>query len=176
MKKGLKETDLPEPWYDTKSKRATAAKKTRAASKSLSELQEVEVPLLQERNTRGRGQGKGKLKETNVVKSKHKGKSVRNGTAEVVLGKAKIKVPDPEELRRKRIEDAVYCGRVIRTVPKPAKRRSCPMTGAGDSSEENIQEELEAADLELHTETAATVEAIPLSPGLSTILCSYTVR
>ena len=51
----------------------------------------------------------------------------RTGPAEVAAGRTKSHVADPSELRRKRCEDALACGRVVKTIAHPGKRPSSTM-------------------------------------------------
>jgi len=45
-----------------------------------------------------------------------------------VFGKVQDSVPQVEELRRKREEDAAKCGRIFRTIKKDSTEIPCPMT------------------------------------------------
>lgn len=145
----LKEKDIPEPWFGNKGKSVNAPKQTRAASKIIAQQEVVEEVTVPKPSTRGRGRQKGKAKEVVPAKGRKNTKTLRSGTANILLGISKTTVPDPEELRRKRIEDAVACGRVVRTVAKQANRHACPTTAARSSSEEDIQAELEAGGTEM---------------------------
>ena len=89
----------------------------------------------------------------------------RTGSADVLLGRTKNPVADPTELRRKRIEDAVACGRVVKTIIYPAKRRSCPTTADTKSSEHNTEDVLAAADNEIGSSSPCAGEKIALSGG-----------
>lgn len=149
MGRKLKEKDIPEPWFGNKGKKATAPKHTRAASKTITEDEAVEEATIPQPTTRRKGRPKGKAKEAVAVKGMKKTKALRSGTADVVLGRSKPTIPDPEELRRKRIEDLVACGREVKVFTKPGTRHACPTTAINSSSKEDIQAELEAGGIEM---------------------------
>jgi hypothetical protein len=91
-----------------------------------------------------------------------KAKAVPTGTADVVMGKSKYAVPDPEELRRKMITDAEACGRVVKSLSQTAAQKPCPMTSALEGSEGRTH--LETMTGELHTvmeQFGSPVPAIP---------------
>ena len=89
----------------------------------------------------------------------------RTGPATVVLGRTKNPVADPHELRRKRAEDAVACGRVVKTIPRPEKRRSCTTIFDTDSSDEKSEDGLAPAEKELGSVSPPAVVALALSAG-----------
>ena len=143
MVKTLKEKDIAEPWYAKKTKHVTIAPKhTRAASKHLAQQQVVEDEVVEEPSAKGEAREKGKGKEDLVGKGKKKAKNVRPATTDVVLGKSKFVVADPEEMRRKVIADAEACGRVVKSVSQPATRRSCTTSAVNGIAEERMQAEL----------------------------------
>lgn len=144
----LKEKDLPEPWFGKKTKAQPPPKQTRAASKLLAEKATVEDAVGGEPSISGKGRGKGKQEKHCAGMGRKKGKSIRTGTVDVMLGRSKNPVQDPEELRRKIIEDAVACGRVVKTISNPAKRQTCPTMATRDSSAEKIDEEMGTADIQ----------------------------
>lgn len=148
-------------WDKELNKLATMPKVTRAASKQMAEQHMVEDDNLGENNNKEKGRGKGKVKELGTGKGKTKLKSVRTTTAGVVLGRSKQSIPDPKELRRKRIADVVACGRVVRTILKSPTRRTCPTTLEGESSPENIQAELERGDIEMDLLSPSPLEQNP---------------
>ena len=117
MVKTLKEKDMPEPWFGKKTKHVTI---TRAASKQMAQHEVVEDDNLEEPSAKGATREKGKCKEDEVGKGRKKVKAVRPATAEVVMGRTKYVVPDPEEMRRKMIADAEACGRVVKSLSHTA--------------------------------------------------------
>lgn len=133
MVKTLKEKDILEAWFGKKSKTMTTPKQTKAASKLIAEQQEVKNEVIEDLSTKGRWWNKGKAKTDVAVKGKKKAKALRRGAAEVVLGRSKILVPVPEEMQRKRIEDVVACGRVVKSIVHPATRKSCLTTAKVES-------------------------------------------
>ena len=143
MVKTLKEKDIPEPWIAKKSKHATI---TRAASKHMSQHQDNEDDLLAELRAKGEASEKGKGKEDVAGKGRKKPKTVRHATAEVVMGRSKYVVPDPEEIRRKMIADAEACGWVPKSLSQPATRKSCPTPGAVEPSDNRGEPKLVAGE------------------------------
>lgn len=143
MVKTLKEKDIPEPWFAKKTKHVTI---TRAASKHMAQHEIVEDDLLEEPSAKGEAREKGKSKEDVAGKGRKKVKAVRPATAEVVMGRSKYVVPDPEELRRKLVADAEACGRVVKSLSAPAIRKSCPSIPVADPSEDRLQPELARGD------------------------------
>lgn len=119
------------------------------------------MTLWRSRVPRERDGTKVKVRKLWLGREKKKAKAVRTGTADVVLGRSKIAVPDPEELRRKRIEAAVACGRVVKTLSIPSTRQTCPTTAVGESSEENMHAELVTGGLEIHSHSPSPVQGIP---------------
>jgi hypothetical protein len=139
MVKSLKEKDVPEPWFGKKSKHGTfTPKQTRAASKQLAQQQVGDDDIAEEPSGRGDAREKGKGREDVSGKGKKKAKAVPTATADVVLGRSKYAVPDPEELRRKIVADAAACGRVVSSVHQPAVRKSCPTTSVIETPEERV--------------------------------------
>lgn len=162
MKKTLKEKDLPEPWFGKRAKAVPAPKNTRAASKLLALEETVAEDVAKEPSAKGRGREKGKKVESAAGKGQKNGKKISTATADVVLGRSKSAVPNQEELRRKRIEDAVACGRVVKTISNPAMRKTCPTMARCDTSEEKMDEDMEAADAEHNSQYSTEVAGIPL--------------
>ena len=62
MVKSLKETDLPEPWFGTKSKATPAAKRPRVTAEVIPETQALEVEPTGTCMKKGKGRGKPKKK------------------------------------------------------------------------------------------------------------------
>lgn len=87
----------------------------------------------------------------------------RTGPATVVLGRTKNPVADPHELRRKRAEDAVACGRVVKTIPRPGKRRGSTTIADTESSDQKLDDGLAPAEKGMSSDSPATVEAIALA-------------
>jgi hypothetical protein len=168
MAKALNDKDRPEPWFGKKGKPAPAPKQTRAASKKMTEEQNKEDNVVEEPSTRGRGRQKAKAKEPAPAKGKKKVNSLQTGAAQVVLGLTKSPVPNPEELRRKREQDALACGRVVKIVTKPSKRQSCPTILPHDSSEKLPVAELATGDDGKDCHSPSTLQLIHLSPGMKT--------
>ena len=140
MVRTLKEKDIPEPWFGKKSKQATfTPAQTRAASKQMAHHQDVDDDIVEEPSAKGETREKGKCKDDMRAKGKKKAMAVRPGTAEVVMGRSKYAVPDPEELRRKMIADAEACGRVVKSLSTPASRKSCATTSAIGTPEGRTQ-------------------------------------
>ena len=113
----------------------------------------------------GKGRGKGKKKENVVAKGKKNMKVGRTHSAYVLIGRSKNPVADPTELRRRRIKDAAAYGRVVKMIIYPAKRRSCPTTADTESSEDNTEVVLAAADNEIGSGSPCAIEKIALSGG-----------
>lgn len=135
MVKTLKDKDLPEPWFGKNAKPVTITpKRTRAASKLMEQEHVVEDEAVEEPSPKGDAREKGAGRDDVSGKGKKKLKAVPTGTADVVLGRSKYAVPDPEEMRRKRIADANACGRVVKCVTQAATRKSCPSLAAAGTS------------------------------------------
>lgn len=139
MVKTLKDKDIPEPWFAKKTNQVTI---TRAASKHMAQHEVVEDDLLDQPSAKGEAREKGKSKEDVPGKGRKKVKAMRPATAEVVMGRSKYVVPDPEEMRRKMVADAEACGRVVKSVSTPAHRKSCPSIPVADQSDDRLQPEL----------------------------------
>jgi hypothetical protein len=165
MVKGLKDTDLPQPWFAKKSKALSESKRTKPTSSQLPAAQPTEAETEGKGMDIGKGRGKGKKKENADAKRKKNIKVGHTGPADVVLGRTKNPVADPTELRRKRMEDAAACGRVVKTIIYPPKRRSCKTTTDTESSERNTEDVLAAADNEIGSGSPPAVEKIALSGG-----------
>jgi len=69
------------------------------------------------------------------TKGKRKEKTVSPTVVDVVLGKVQRFVADLEELRRKREEDTVKCGRVVRSIAKIVNTTTVPSNSVTDSEE-----------------------------------------
>lgn len=145
MVKTLKETDIPEPWFSKKSKGTTI---TRASSKQMAQHPVVEDEFVEEPIAKGEARQKGKAKEDVAGKGRKKTKAVPPATAEVVMGRSKYVVPDPEEMRRKMVADAAACGRVVKSLSQPATRRSCPTTAHTETTPDQQQPELVTGELQ----------------------------
>ena len=143
MVKTLKDMDAPEPWFGKKNSKATfTPKQTRAASKQMAQQRDTEDANMEEPSAKGEARDKGKRREDLASKGRKKAKAVRPGAADLVMGRSKYAVPDPAELRRKMIEDAEACGRVVKTLSQPTTRKSCPAPAAVETPEGTIQAEL----------------------------------
>ena len=165
MVKGLKDTDLPEPWFGKKTKAISEPKRTKPTSSAMPAQQALEAETEGPGMDIGKGRGKGKKKENAVSKGKKNIKVGRTGPADILLGRNKNPVADPTELRQKRIEDAAACGRVVKTIIFPAKRRSCKTSADTKSNEQNMEEDLAAADNEIGSGSPSAIEKIALSGG-----------
>lgn len=86
----------------------------------------------------------------------------------MVLGLTKSLVLDSEEVRRKRLEDALACGRVVTTITKPTKRQTCPTITIHDTSGELPVEESAKGDAEKDYYSLFPVQPIPLLPSTKT--------
>lgn len=67
---------------------------------------------------------------------------MRSGTTDLVLGRSKYAVPNPEEMSRKKIADANACGRMVKYVSQAATQTSCPTTALVGTSTESSPPEL----------------------------------
>lgn len=165
MVKSLKETDLPEPWFGNKSKAPTAPKRSRVTSKPMLAHSALEAEAEGQGMNKGKGHGKGKKKENTAGKGKNNVKYDRTRPADVVAGRTKNPVADPDELRRKRIEDALACGRVVKTILHPGKRRSCTTIADTESSEQKSKDVLAPVDKEMGSDSPCADQAIAQSRG-----------
>ena len=165
MVKGLKGSDLPEPWFGKKSKAITKEKRNKPTATGMSAEHALEAETEGQCVNIGKGRGKGKKKENPAGKGKSNMKLGRSGPTNVLLGRTKNPVADPTELRRKRIEDAIACGRVVKTIGNPVKRRSCPRTGDTECTDHNAQDGLAAAFNAIGSGSPSAVEKIALSGG-----------
>ena len=64
MVKGLKETDLPEPWFGNKSKAPPASKRPKVTSELMPEQEALEAEATGTCMKKGKGRGKGKKRKT----------------------------------------------------------------------------------------------------------------
>lgn len=160
MVKSLKETDMPEPWFGKKSGAPTAPKRTKVTPKQMPALVALEVEAEGQGMNRGKGRGKGKNNENAAGKEKTKVKYDRTGPAVIGAGRTKNPVADPDELRRKRIEDALACGRVVKTILHPEKRRNRTKSADTESSEQEVGGVLAPLDKELGSASPLAVEAL----------------
>jgi len=165
MVKSLKETDLPEPWFGNKSKAPTAPKRTRETQKPMQAHPALEAKAEGQGMKKGKGRGKGKNKENAGEKGKNNVTYERTGPAGVAAGRTKNPVPDPQELRRKRIEDALACGRVVKTILHPGKRRSSTKIVDTKSSGEKSEDPLAHAGKEMGSASPCAVDAMAQSGG-----------
>jgi hypothetical protein len=170
MVKSLKETDLPEPWFGNKSKGTPAPKGARVTSELMSEQHALEVEVAVTSMKKGKGRGKGKQRENPTVKGKNNLKYDRGGPANVVLGRPKNQVADPNELRRKRVEDAAACGRLVKTIPHPGKRRGCTPIADTESSDQKSEDGLAPVEKGVGSVSPAAVETQHLS-GSKIVKC-----
>lgn len=173
MVKRLKESDLPEPWFAHKTKAPTGTKRTRVAPKTMPVHSALEAEAERQGTTRGKGRGKGKKQENATAKVKNNVTHDRSGPADVVAGRTKCPVADPNELRRKRIEDALACGRVVKTILHPGTRPGTTMIDDSESSEQKSGDVLAPATVEMGSDSPCAVEAIAQLVGkLSGIVVS----
>lgn len=167
MVKVLKETDLPEPWFGNKSKPTTAPKRTRVTPKAMPAHSALEAEAEGQGLNKGKGREKGKNKENVAKKGKLSVKIDRMGPTVVVAGRLKNPVADPHELRRKRVEDAYACGRVVKTIPLPEKRRSSTKIATTECSEQKSEDVMAQADKDMGADSPCAVEATAQSGGTS---------
>ena len=163
MVKGLKETDLPEPWFGNKSKAPPASKRPKVTSELMPGQEALEAEATGTCMKKGKGRKKGKKKENTAARGENNVKYDRSGPADVVLGRTKNPVAYPDELRRKRIEDAAACGRVVKTIPHSGKRQSFTTIVDTESSDHKSEDGLAPAEKEIHSVSPPAVEAIALS-------------
>lgn len=165
MVKSLKETDLPEPWFGSKSKAPHAPKRPRAMSEVMPEQQALEAETMGTCTKKGKGRGKAKKKENPTGKGKNNVKYDRTGHADAVLGRTKNPVADPNELRRKRAEDAAACGRVVKTILHSGKRRTCTTIVDTESSDQQSEDGMALAEAEMGSGSRGAVEGIARTGG-----------
>ena len=72
---------------------------------------------------------------TQKLKGKKQAKNLSTAVVDVVYGTFKNAVPDVEELHRKREEDTVRCGRVVKTI-RNVSAKNTESTGACTTSQE----------------------------------------
>jgi hypothetical protein len=165
MVKRLKESDLPEPWYGHKSKAQTGTKQTRVMPKTMPAQSAMEAEADGQGINKGKGRGKGKKNPKAAAKGKNNGKIDRTGPADVAAARKKCPVANPNELRRKRCEDALACGRVVKTIAHPGKRPSTTMTPDTESSEEKSGDVLAPANVEMGSGSPCADTVIAQSGG-----------
>ena len=166
MVKSLKDSDLPEPWFGNKSKAPPAPKRQRVTSEVMPEQEASEAEATGTCMKKGKGRGRPKKKDNPTAKGKNSVKYDRTGPATVVLGRTKNPVADPQELRRKRAEDAAACGRVVKTIPRPGNRRSCTTISDTDTSDDKSEDGLAPTEKGLGSVNPPAVKAIALSGGV----------
>jgi len=110
--KDLPETSLEKEKHRENSPRQTRATRKVAALSKRSEIkkqaQDLSGKIIWQRKSGVQGSGSGK--------GKKKGSSLSPVVMEVVLGTLQNAIPNVDELRRKRQEDALKCGRIPRTI------------------------------------------------------------
>lgn len=176
MVKTVKDKDLPKPWFGKNPKPTTTTpKRTRAASKLMEQHHVVDDDAVSEPSPKGEAREKGAKRDDVVGKGKKKVKSMRPGTADVVLGRLKYAVPDPEDMRRKRVADAHACGGVVKCVSQAATRMSCPTTAPAGTLSERAHPEFSAGDVDNVNEQSASPVAgqTPAHKGLDTHTQEY---
>ena len=165
MVKSLKDSDLPEPWFGSKSKASPAQKRPRVTPEVIPETQALEDGDVLEKRE---GARKPKKKPNPIAKGKNNVKYDRTGQTDVVVGRTKNPVADPDELRRKRAEDAAACGRVVKTIPNRAKKRSSTTIVDTESSDQSSQDGLAPLEKETGLRSPSAVEANAVSGGKRT--------
>jgi len=78
-------------------------------------------------------------------------------------------VPDVQELRRKRDEDAAKCGRIVRTIGKDSNQIPCPIRTSTGSEVNFSQKNLTEGQPSTTAECEADVTRSPLLAGY----CNY---
>lgn len=128
----LQEEDRPEPWSQRKKPRAPTMRETRTAAKANAMKVGGEGPsdsnVSKLPTAVGKGRKNGRTKGVERGKGMKKTKEMPAKTANLLLGRGPNPVHSVEEQNRQMEEDARACGRVTRTVSKPATRKSCPTT------------------------------------------------
>ena len=123
----LKAKDMPEPWHS--SKKSTSA--TQVQKSSRSEVLPVEDSNEQNVQEKQKRRGRPPRKSaTKLVGAKKRTRPLPPSAVDVLLSLSQTTVPDVEELRQKRQEDAAACGRVVKTVPAltKTKNKTTPIT------------------------------------------------
>ena len=165
MVKRLKESDLPEPWFGHKPKAQTGTKQTRVSISTLPAHSAMEADADAQGTNKGKGRRKGKKKEKTAANGRNIVKIGRTGPADVAAGRKKCPVPDPTELRRKRCEDALACGRVVKTIAHPGKRPSTTVMDDTESSEQKSGDVLAPANVAMGSDSPCAVTVIAQSGG-----------
>ena len=165
MVKGLKEKDIPEPWFGKKDKPATITpKRTRAASKRMDQQDVVSDDGVEEPSP------KAARRDDVGGKGRKKAKGVRPGTIDLVLGRSKYAVLDPEEMSRKRVADANACGRVVKSVSQATTRTALPTAALVGTSTEISPPELVAVGVDNVKEPSRSPDlgSTPVDEGMDT--------
>lgn len=126
--------------------------------------------------------GKGRKKKTvsrNVdrvirTKGKTKEKTLSPAVADVVFGKLKMSIADVDELRWKREEDTLKCGRLVRTVDTSTTRKGSSKKGPVASKNSNAKKN---GPQDVHYESPSDSPTEPSNAKtigeLTLILCTH---
>ena len=112
-----------------------------------------------------RGRKKVHVKESSRSRSSTKGKNVSPAVVDVVFGRVTNPVADIDELRRKREEDTLKCGRTLRSAGNSQHRSQSPLKPINSSEEEDVGKEVAAKMRSDISHRAERVSPIPILPS-----------
>ena len=119
----LKASDQPQPWFSPQNVNDRTARQRRSnVSSSVVEEEITDNRAEGDRKTKQR-RSAGKQKSSDGGKGMRKGKGKSTSALDAFLKIADTVVPNVDELRRKREEDAVACGRPVRKFCDPSTQR-----------------------------------------------------
>lgn len=166
MKTTLVDADRPEPWLKKRKAATSTTRETRNSAKAVQGAEITAEPGSSEMpSAPRRGRKKSQAKQPGTIKGLKTTKPMAASTVAVVLGRGKNPIQDVLELRRKNEEDALACGRVVRTVANPVAQKQFPSTSS-TVLDENTEEGLRPPVPVAVPSSVGTNSAIPEPGGI----------
>ena len=116
MVTSVRNGETSQPWAKKGNESANTRKRTRASTEIARESVPEAVATVSKLTSSNAQRKKVAPTPTPKVKGKKQVKNLSTAVVDVVYGTLKNAVPDVKELRRKREEDTVQCGRVVKAV------------------------------------------------------------
>ena len=125
----------PEPWFSKKKTNARIPGQEKKVTSSTA-VKEYGCDKLKDHHE-SKSRRRVEVEPVSLDKSKHKKSRKKKSSSafNTPFTIPKTAVADVEELRRKREQDVVACGRTVKTVFTASKRKSISPVASGDSSE-----------------------------------------
>lgn len=110
-----------------------------------------------ERKKRGRPRKNKETMNTQTLKGKKSGKPMNALTEDLLRAPLKMSSPDVEELCRKREEDAMRCGRTVKTIHNVGKRKNETPVLFSNSTDMRVGEKILKANGYVEGESSPTL-------------------